>query len=307
MDSHSTAQQESMDQSSKANIEAIMRDRYPLLPLIHATASIEEFQNRTGQTKLVGTPSTPSAVQMKAEADTFRAHLESLPVQELAELGERSRQRLAAQAAAERAKKEATRFYNQPGAMADFFFWCKAEYWTADEAAALLLGRDPRVVKPETLAAELSPPKGLFSLSKAPAPAEFHRQFDGLRALLSRASGLQRAALTPRAALEWSLRTNAVNVPPALAAALHTESNPEASADGSAIPATLVTPQSRGTPIRWSPEMLEKLRACRDQRGAKAAAEEFGISEARVRQLLPRSKEDEPKAGAFGAMVHRLR
>ena len=47
------------------------------------------------------------------------------------------------------------------------------------------------------------------------------------------------------------------------------------------------------TPKRWTPEMLEKLKACREKQGTKAAAKQFGISDTRVRQLLP-GKEAKP-------------
>jgi hypothetical protein len=41
---------------------------------------------------------------------------------------------------------------------------------------------------------------------------------------------------------------------------------------------------------KWTPEKLDDLRAYRDKQGTKAAARQFGISEARVRQLLPTEK-----------------
>jgi len=46
------------------------------------------------------------------------------------------------------ASKEADieRFFNWPSQQADFPFWAKADYWTADEAVALSFGRNPKVV-----------------------------------------------------------------------------------------------------------------------------------------------------------------
>jgi hypothetical protein len=38
---------------------------------------------------------------------------------------------------------------------------------------------------------------------------------------------------------------------------------------------------------KWTPEKLAELRAYRDEHGTKAAAKKLGVSEARVRQLLP--------------------
>jgi hypothetical protein len=50
---------------------------------------------------------------------------------------------------------------------------------------------------------------------------------------------------------------------------------------------------------RWTPEKLAELRAYRHEHGTKAAAERFGITTARVRQLLPaenpRLEPDRPK------------
>ena len=45
-----------------------------------------------------------------------------------------------------------------------------------------------------------------------------------------------------------------------------------------------------GTPKAWTPERLADLRACRKQHGTKKAAEQFGVSAARVRELLPADK-----------------
>lgn len=44
------------------------------------------------------------------------------------------------------AKLEAKRWYNQPGARADFSHWAKCAYWRIPEAVALILGRDPGVI-----------------------------------------------------------------------------------------------------------------------------------------------------------------
>jgi hypothetical protein len=50
---------------------------------------------------------------------------------------------------------------------------------------------------------------------------------------------------------------------------------------------------------RWTDEELAELRECRDKHGAKAAAREFGITTARIRQLLsaqkPRREPDRPE------------
>ncbi len=55
---------------------------------------------------------------------------------------------------------------------------------------------------------------------------------------------------------------------------------------------------------RWTPEHLDELRRYRTQHGTKKAAAHFGISEARVRGLLPSEK---PKATPFEGLIHRMR
>jgi len=53
-------------------------------------------------------------------------------------------------------------------------------------------------------------------------------------------------------------------------------------------------PKAPGVRERWTDEALAELRAYRDEHGTRAAAERFGISESRIRQLLPAEK---PAAG----------
>jgi hypothetical protein len=50
--------------------------------------------------------------------------------------------------------------------------------------------------------------------------------------------------------------------------------------------------RGRKSPVgeKWTDEKLAELRAFRDEHGTKAAAKKFGISEARIRQLLPTEK-----------------
>jgi hypothetical protein len=50
---------------------------------------------------------------------------------------------------------------------------------------------------------------------------------------------------------------------------------------------------------RWTAEALAELKAYRDQHGAKATAEQFGISTQRVRQLLPREEKVRVPVSAF--------
>lgn len=65
----------------------------------------------------------------------------------------------AAKAAGQGAGGERSRFFNRPGAGADFVRWSKAAYWTIDEGVALLLGKAPEVVNWESVrdSADVSP------------------------------------------------------------------------------------------------------------------------------------------------------
>lgn len=59
-----------------------------------------------------------------------------------------------------------------------------------------------------------------------------------------------------------------------------------------------------GTLRRWTPELLEKLRAVRAEHGTKKAAEWAIVSESRVRRLLPKG---EPATKGYSAFTHRTK
>ena len=56
-----------------------------------------------------------------------------------------------------------------------------------------------------------------------------------------------------------------------------------------------------GTPKTWTPERLGELRAYRAAHGTKQAAARFGVSEARVRVLLPSDKPQPKGYSAFNS------
>lgn len=60
---------------------------------------------------------------------------------------------------------------------------------------------------------------------------------------------------------------------------------------------------SGGTEKKWTPEKLAELRAYRDKHTMPQTSKKFGISGARVRQLLPTEK---PKAKPFASLIHRM-
>lgn len=61
---------------------------------------------------------------------------------------------------------------------------------------------------------------------------------------------------------------------------------------------------SKRAPKFWTEERKEQLRAYREKHGTKKAAEHFGVSCARVRQLLPTGK---TKTKGYSAFTHRIK
>jgi hypothetical protein len=135
-----------------------------------------------------------------AELEAYEAELRGKSAEEVRALyeaerrrqrGERRRKRQARAQAEERG-----RFFNRPGAEADFLQWSKAAYWTLDEGVALLLGRAPELVSWASVSdyAQLSP---------------FVRQYAQVRDLAVRARERAQLALRnePRAFLDWAKRS----------------------------------------------------------------------------------------------------
>jgi hypothetical protein len=109
--------------------------------------------------------STPSGnTYPYAEAAAYKAELQALSPDELST---RYAECQAAYFERERLKAEAEergRFFNQPGAAADFEHWSRASYWTLEEAVALSLGKSPKSVSAKTMApyASVSPVAGQY-------------------------------------------------------------------------------------------------------------------------------------------------
>lgn len=272
-----------MTAPSKTHVDTILREKYPLQMLTDVVVSSSGYQQLTA-----GSPDTAPATIGRDKAMVgyyeLKAQLEAMPAPEVARLAAAS---MARQQAKHQAKlkadaeaKEAARFYNRPDAMADFAYWCKVEFWTLDEAVALLLGRDPQVVTPEALTAELSRPTGFFNLGAAPGKAAFHIAHERLRTLMLRAEALASPRLKPSHVLAWATGSGAVEVPPALAQFI-TNDDPPAQAAGN--PDAADTPRTR----QWTQDELAEMRRYKDRNGTKATAEKYGVSEARIRKLAP--------------------
>lgn len=78
--------------------------------------------------------------------EQFRQSLNDLPQHELMALYEKSLAEEKQRTKQLAINEENARFYNLQSAQADFLFWTKTEFWTIEEAIALSLGRDPRIV-----------------------------------------------------------------------------------------------------------------------------------------------------------------
>jgi hypothetical protein len=94
-------------------------------------------------------------------------------------------------------QEERRRFFNLPSADADFAYWCKAAYWTLDEAVALSLGKDPGIVTPK-------------SITHHRGFSPFVRSFDRLRALADRAKwkGTLFDPVLPSIFANWAVETD---------------------------------------------------------------------------------------------------
>ena len=77
---------------------------------------------------------------------------------------------------------------------------------------------------------------------------------------------------------------------------------------GSKLPIDTAPEQSPATPApvagkKWTPEKLAELKAYREVHTMPETAVKFGISEQRIRGLLPSQK---PKAKPFAGLIHRM-
>lgn len=307
-----------MTKPVQADIDTVLRERFPLLHLMGAVDSLESFYAANNMAAGQGGIKPGDHVaRLRASVDAARAELEAMRPEDVAKLAAASRARQAAQsaaAAAERRAKaekkaaevEAARFYNQPAARADFAFWCKAEFWTVEEAAALLLGRDPRVVNPNALAEELKKPTGFLQLEKPMGPAGLHRDFDGLCTLIARASSLGGPRIKPQDLVTWAQATGAAVIPSGLASAINTAAPSPAL---EAPPCATAEPQSArtGTRKQWSAERLQELNRYREAHGTSKAALHFGITPQRVRKLLPKHVAKQATTHPFPVFTHRIK
>lgn len=165
--------------------------------------------------------------QLRSKRDARHAALMALPLGELEAL-QRQQAARDEQAARERqekeaakaAKKKAAKFYNQPQAVVDFAHWGKMEYWTFDEALALLLGKSPKVVTRSAMQREMSSGLELLLPGHVPDKSVFVSAYENLRQLAERATAMQGPRLLPAKVLHWAHHSAGIELPAALVKAV---------------------------------------------------------------------------------------
>ena len=189
--------------------------------------------------------SSPSTEEYLAKVQAEREKLLLRPESELLPILQRYRAQQQAQvdaaAAAKQVKQaakatqiEAALFYNQRSASADFDYWAKAEYWTFDEAVALLLGKAPAVVTWAAVKRELEAKSGFMLFEKPKPAAGFVLAYERLRNLALRAQAMTRTAkLRPADVIAWAQHSGATDVPPQL---IHLLALPKPEKTASALP-----------------------------------------------------------------------
>lgn len=229
----------------------------------------------------------------------------------------------AAATASKARQEEAQRFYNKAQAKADYGFWLSMDFWTLDEAIALLLQRDPRVVNRAAIEADLAPKKGFLSGPTNP-PTKFTQDFLALNHRAARSHAMTHAAqLTPKEVIAWAQGVPGQVLPaPLLAYLAQLPQQPPANAQSHEQPA-LPVPEAdelRKTKVkraallamsdRW-PTVTSDFQHCKDNGlDAAAKAPEHGMwwKEAALDWASRHGKlTRESSPAALGSSIFRMR
>ena len=117
-------------------LEYLVRRKFPLASRM-ATASSPQGSATTNEHARV----------LDAQAAGYAEELKALPPNELARLAKEAALAEEEDGQLRRELEGKQRFFNQPSADMDVAHWSRMSYWSIDEAVALSLGKDPRVVK----------------------------------------------------------------------------------------------------------------------------------------------------------------
>ena len=148
-----------------------------------------------------GLPENEEEAELFAEVQTYQTMLQGLEEDHLIALAYQEREKETREL---EDVEEQSRSFNQPNAKADFEYWAKFPLWRLDEAVALTLGKDPRVVTWSKIEeyAETSP---------------FAARFANLRRFVQRAKEAQQVPelVPPADYISWA-KANNIDLPPEL-------------------------------------------------------------------------------------------
>jgi len=219
MSAHLSASTEKLPLPTWANatIKSQLLKEFPAYAMTAALAPLNEQFRTEHESQRAQREARRTALEALplSELEAMRARQAELAAARRTEAAQSARQR-EARVAAEAAAKEAAKFYNQAQAEADFAHWGKMEYWTFDEALALLLGKDPRIVSRSAMKRELSPGIEELFFDRPAEKSDFVRSYENLRQLAERASAMQGPRLRPGNVLLWAHNSGAATAPAAL-------------------------------------------------------------------------------------------
>jgi len=206
-------------------VETILNLQFPAKPVMEAIQGAYQAygSERMALPTIPGMNERRAQLSALSEDELRRLHGELLAAkqrQEQARASERSR-RAAEKAAAE----EAAKFYNQPQAQPNYAYWLRLDFWTFDEAIALLLGKSPNVVTWEAVRRAMDPPRWLAS--SKPAPTRFLAAYMTLRNIALRADAMTSTQkLRPASVAAWAMQRLDLKLPEPLRALVAETSTP---------------------------------------------------------------------------------
>jgi hypothetical protein len=268
-------------------VDQMLAHRFPLM-LIHQAIS-----------KVLTDPTIAQADDSKQPWEAERRRLLNLPEPEwqaacaehnrqVQQAQIRHRQEKKAQATAKAAKQEASRFYNQPTAKPDHDFWSKMEYWTFDEAIALLLDKNPKVLTPAAVKKDRAAETSQLLLPTQLPRSAFLDLYEQLYELARRSTVMNQARLSPIKVIQWAEGSGFIHPPSELELRVRLRDHATRSSQVSAPAQAVTAPASKakqddkppaGQTKIWTSAKLAELAAHHAKHGTKATAEHFGISD----------------------------
>jgi hypothetical protein len=125
-------------------------------------------------------------------------------------------------------EKDKSEFFNCPGAQADISRWKRKKHWHPEEAVALSLGKNPKIVNPETLSQLRRP--------MSPFVSEFQARMNTLQRVIS--AGHISTPLARRAFIDWAVKEG-FSLPSEFNATHRTDPSEEEAKDDEINPKTL--------------------------------------------------------------------